>query len=137
MDCSLPGSSVHEVSSGKNTGTGYHALLQGIIPTQGSIPCLPNCWQILYHLNHQGSPTYIQFLLLPCFFLPPLWQNKCRFAQNQFTCSAEDTGSIPGSGRFPWKRAWQPTLVLFLRNPMDRGPWQATVHGVAKESDST
>ena len=24
-----------------------------------------------------------------------------------------------------------------LGNPMDRGPWQATVHGVAKESDTT
>ena len=25
---------------------------------------------------------------------------------------AGDTGSIPGSGRFPWRRAWQPTLVF-------------------------
>ena len=30
MDCSLPGSSVHGVSPGKNTGLGCHALLQGI-----------------------------------------------------------------------------------------------------------
>ena len=35
MDCSLPGSSVHGDSPGKNTGMGCHALLQGIFPTQG------------------------------------------------------------------------------------------------------
>ena len=40
MDCSLPGSSVHEDSPGKNTAVGCHALLQGIFPTQGSNPGL-------------------------------------------------------------------------------------------------
>ena len=54
MDCSLPGSSVH--SSGKNTGVGYHFLLQGIFLTQGSNQGLLHCRQILYHLSHQGSP---------------------------------------------------------------------------------
>ena len=38
MDCSPPGSSVHGDSSGKNTGVGCHALLQGIFSTQGSNP---------------------------------------------------------------------------------------------------
>ena len=32
--------SVHQDSPGKNTGVGYHALLQGIFPTQGLKPCL-------------------------------------------------------------------------------------------------
>ena len=36
MDCSLPGSSVHEDSPGKNTGVGCHALFQGIFLTQES-----------------------------------------------------------------------------------------------------
>ena len=35
MDCSLPGSSFHGDSPGKNIGVGFHALLQGIFPTQG------------------------------------------------------------------------------------------------------
>ena len=56
MNCSLPGSSVHRDSPGKNTGVGCHALLQGIFPTQGSNPGLLHCRQILYHLSHQGSP---------------------------------------------------------------------------------
>ena len=38
MDCSPPGSSVHEDSPGKNTGVSCHALLQRIFPTQGSNP---------------------------------------------------------------------------------------------------
>ena len=36
MDYSPPGSSVHGDSPGKNNGVGFHALLQGISPTQGS-----------------------------------------------------------------------------------------------------
>ena len=56
MDCSPPGSSVHGDSSGKNTGVGCHALLQGIFPTQGLNPGVPHCTWILYPLSHQGSP---------------------------------------------------------------------------------
>ena len=36
-------------SPGKNTGMGFHALLQGIFPTQGLNPGLLHCRQILYH----------------------------------------------------------------------------------------
>ena len=43
MDCSPPDSSVQGDSPGKNTGVGCHALLQGIFPTWGSNPGLPNC----------------------------------------------------------------------------------------------
>ena len=62
MDCSPPGSSVHGDSPGKNTGVGCHALLQGIFPTQGSNPGLPQCRQILYYLSHQGSPIYTIYI---------------------------------------------------------------------------
>ena len=61
MDCSPPGSSVHEDSPGKDTGEGCHALFQQIFPTQGSNPGLPHCRQILYHLSHHGIPTKIQW----------------------------------------------------------------------------
>ena len=54
-DCSPPGSSVHRDSPSKNTGVGCHALLQGIVPSQGSNPGLPHSRRILYHLSHQGS----------------------------------------------------------------------------------
>ena len=47
--------------------------------------------------------------------------------------NAGDVGLIPGSGRFPWRRKWQPTPVFLPeKSPMDRGAWQAAVHGIAK-----
>ena len=55
MDCSLPGSSVHDFP-GNSTGVDCHFLLQGIFPTQGSNPGLLHCRQTLNHLRHQGSP---------------------------------------------------------------------------------
>ena len=59
MDCSPPGSSVHGDSPGRKTGVGFHALLQGIFPTQRSYSSLLHCSWILYHLSHQGSPWEI------------------------------------------------------------------------------
>ena len=56
MDCSPPNSSVHGDSPGKNTRVGCHAQLQGIFPTQGLNPGLPNCRQILYHSKPPGKP---------------------------------------------------------------------------------
>ena len=38
--CNMPGSSVHEISPGKNSGVSSHSLFQGFFPTQGSNPCL-------------------------------------------------------------------------------------------------
>ena len=32
----------------------------------------------------------------------------------------------------PWRRKWQPSPVFLLENPMDRGAWRATGHGVTK-----
>ena len=46
--------------------------------------------------------------------------------------NAGDPGLIPGSGRSPGERNGNPLQYFCLENPMDRGAWQATVHGVAK-----
>ena len=43
-----------------------------------------------------------------------------------------DTGSIPVSGRFPRERHCNPLQYSCLKNPMDRGAWQAIVHRVTK-----
>ena len=43
-----------------------------------------------------------------------------------------DTSSIPGLGRFPGGGHGNPSQYSCLENPMDRGAWRATVHGVAK-----
>ena len=46
-----PGSSVHGHSPGRNTGVGWHVLLQGIFATQWLNPSLPHWQQILYQLS--------------------------------------------------------------------------------------
>ena len=51
--------------------------------------------------------------------------------------NAGDAGWIPGSGRSPREGKGNPLQYSCLENPRDRGAWQATVHGVAKESDMT
>ena len=43
-----------------------------------------------------------------------------------------DTGSIPRLGRSPGEGNDNPLQYSYLENPMDRGAWQTTVHGVAK-----
>ena len=52
-------------SPGQNTGTGSLSLLQGMFPTQGSNPGLPQCRQILYQLSHQGSPRILEWVAHP------------------------------------------------------------------------
>ena len=52
-------------------------------------------------------------------------------------CNAGDVGLIPGLGKSPGEGHDNPLQYSYLGNPMDRGAWQATVHGVAKDSDMT
>ena len=46
--------------------------------------------------------------------------------------NAGDLGSIPGLGKSPGKGNGNPLQDYCLENPMDRGAWWATAHGVAK-----
>ena len=69
-----------------------------------------------------------------------IWPRKV-VAQNSFPCSSDgkepvcnagDLGSIPGSGRSPGEGNGNPLQYSCLENPMDKGVWWATVHGVTK-----
>ena len=51
-------------------------------------------------------------------------------------CNAGDQGSIPWSGRSSGEGNGNPLQCSYLENPMNRGAWQAIIHGVA-ESDTT
>ena len=53
-------------------------------------------------------------------------------SSKESTCQAEDSGSIPGSGGSPGEGDGNPLQYSCLGNPMDRGAWRATVHGVAR-----
>ena len=48
------------------------------------------------------------------------------------TCNAGEMGSIPGWGRSPGEGNGNPLQYSCLEDPMDRGAWQAIVHGVTK-----
>ena len=48
-----------------------------------------------------------------------------------------DMGLIPGSGRSAGERNGKPLQYSCLGNPLDKGAWQAAVHGVTKKSDTT
>ena len=51
--------------------------------------------------------------------------------------SAGDPALIPRSGRFAGEGNGNSLQDYCLGNPMDRGAWRATVHGVARELDTT
>ena len=62
----------------------------------------------------------------------------CGSVVKESTCNAGDVSSIPGSGRFPWRRKWEPSCLEFLpgksclENPMDRGAWWANDQEIAR-----
>ena len=52
-------------SPGQNTGVGSLSVLQGIFPTQGLNPGLPQCRQILYQLSPKWSPRILEWVAYP------------------------------------------------------------------------
>ena len=74
---------------------GCHALLQGIFPTQGSNPGLPQYRQILNHVSHQGNPRILEWVAYP-FYRGNFWP------RNQ-------TGSS-----LPAELPWKPHLLIYL-----------------------
>ena len=64
-----------------------------------------------------------------------LTSKESLLTSKESTCTAGatgDSGSIPGLGRSPGGGNGNPLQYFCLENPMDRGAWWATVHGVAK-----
>ena len=57
---------------------------------------------------------------------------SCGSAGKESTCHVGDLGLIPGLGRSPGEGNGNPLQYSCLENPMDKGAWQATVHGVAR-----
>ena len=63
-----------------------------------------------------------------------IWYRACPGGSvvKNLPADAGDAGSLPGSGRSPGGGNSSPLQYPCLENPMDRGAWWATVHGVAK-----
>ena len=54
-------------------------------------------------------------------------------AGKESACNVRDMGSISGLGRSPGEGNSHPLQYSGLENSMDRGAWQATVHGVESQ----
>ena len=79
----------------------------------------------VYIYIHTHTHTYIFF-----------WGEEGGFPSGseskESACNAEDLGLIPGLGRSPGEGNGNTLQYSCLENLLDRGAWQATVHGVAK-----
>ena len=61
-----------------------------------------------------------------------LWGFPSGSDGKESACNAGNPGSIPGSGRSTGEGDGNSVQYSCQRNPMDRGAWQATIHGVAR-----
>ena len=83
----------------------WHAAVHGIANSQTRL----SNWT---ELNKAGLPWWL--------------------SSKEFTCCASNMGSIPGSGTSPGEGNDNPCQYSCQENFMDRGAWQATVHGVTR-----
>ena len=83
--------------------------------------------------------AYFTCHLFIMFYLPQYINNwlPWQLSGKESACNSGDTGSIPGSGRSPGEGNGNPLQYSCLEKPTDRGAWQATVHGVTEELDTT
>ena len=91
------------------------------------VPCksLPGVTHLVWHLNeclHSAGIFSMYTRMLHTYF-------SIIYSFEQFFISV--------NVKIPCGRNGNPFQYLGLGNPMDRGTWRATVHGVAKESDTT
>ena len=108
-----------------------HFLLQGIFPTQELNLSLPHRRQTLPS-ELPGKPWCAQKFQQ---YRMDLWGFPGGTVVKNMPANAGDTrdmGSMPGSGRSPGGGNGTPLQYSCLGNPMDRGTWRATVHGVTK-----
>ena len=81
---------------------------------------------LLFFLLHLVQQTSTKHILYTKWGFPGGSDSK------ESAFNAGDPGSIPGWGRSPGEGNGNPLQYSCLENSVDRGAWQATVHGVAK-----
>ena len=96
-----------------------------LIKTTGSLPPF-----IVSSLNYSGFSFF--FNIWKCFPIPSSELTMSGSDGKVSTCNAGDRSSMPGSGRSPGGGHGNLLQCSGLKNPVDRGAWRATVHGLAK-----
>ena len=99
-------------------------------------------WKLVEYVGkfHSDITSVRVFVFFVFFFFNPLSRKLKGFrggseVQNP-TANVGDMGLIPGSGRSPGEGNGSPFQYSCLGKPLDKEAWQATVRGVAKESDT-
>ena len=85
--------------------------------------------------KYSGRHRVVATRSTPCHNLTPHRTSQvARVVENSPANAGDvrDVGSIPGWGRSPGGEHGNPFQYSCLGNPMDRGAWRATVHGVAQ-----
>ena len=82
--------------------------------------------------THEYPRTELQGHNLSTCDMPHWW-----FSGKESACPCKRHGFDSWVGKVPWRRNDRPLQYSCLGNPMDVGAWQARVHGIAKESDTT
>ena len=82
--------------------------------------------------HSKGSEFDLKFCVVLYIFFSTGWNFPGGSDGKASVYNVGVLGSIPGLGRSPGKGNGNPLQYYCLKNPMDRGAWQATVHGVAK-----
>ena len=87
--------------------------------------------EIIFWIS-QAQYKYIIVISFTYLFLGlPRW-----LSGKEFTCQAGEVCLNSGSGSSPGEGNGNPLQYSCLGNPLDRGAWQITVHGVAKQLDT-
>ena len=122
MDCSLPGSSVYEIFQARILEWVTISFLQGLFLTQRSNPCLLHWLADSLPLSCQGSPNLHTAVC-------QLYLNKTGRRKKGIQISRLKLGRVR---EYNGEGNGTPLQYSCLENPMDRGAWQATVHGVTR-----
>ena len=86
-----------------------------------------------YHYDAiMGSMLVIYGIISSNISLLPYYAFPGGSDSKEIACSAGDLGLIPRSGKFPGEGNSNPLQYSCLENPMNRGAWQAIVHGLTK-----
>ena len=105
------------------------------IPSVSRVPGLGSVqWGVLGDYPDDGEDEAEGVRYCFCFFEDlALHLGLLRWhSGKEYACKAGDLGSIPGLGRSSGDWNGNPLQCSCLENPMGRGTWQSTVHGVAK-----
>ena len=101
-----------------NVSASLIAQLVKNLPAMQDTPVQFLGWKICWRRGRLPTPVFLGF--------------PCGSAGKESTCNKGDLGSIPRLGRSPGEGNGNPLQYSCLENPMDRGAWQATVHGVTR-----